>query len=140
QHADQYRRLFSRYGLDALVQLPVEPVHCYHVYNQFTVRVAERDRLREFLKQDGIPTEVYYPQPLHLQPPFAYLGHQFGHFPHARADRRELLSLPIYPELSAEQQEKVVTAIARFCNKEGALSSAHSESVGFDGIAVKMDQ
>jgi dTDP-4-amino-4,6-dideoxygalactose transaminase len=130
QHADQYRRLFSRYGLDTVVQVPLDPVDCYHVYNQFTIRVRERDRLREFLTQKGIPTEVYYPLPLHLQPAFAYLGYKAGDFPHAEAASGDVLSLPIYPELSAEQQERVVTTIAHFCNTEARSTSPRSEGVG----------
>jgi dTDP-4-amino-4,6-dideoxygalactose transaminase len=85
-----------------------------HVYNQFTVRCCERDLLREHLRREGIPTEIYYPYPLHLQPAFAYLGYKAGSLPHAEAAAREVLSLPNYPELTEDQQQIIVNAVTRF--------------------------
>jgi dTDP-4-amino-4,6-dideoxygalactose transaminase len=76
--------------------------------------VRERDAMREHLQARGIPTEVYYPKPLHLQKAFAYLGHKAGDFPESEAASREVLSLPIYPELTEEQQRAIVAAIADF--------------------------
>jgi dTDP-4-amino-4,6-dideoxygalactose transaminase len=84
------------------------------VYNQFTIRCAQRDELREFLKRAGIPTEIYYPGCLHLQPAFAYLGFQPGQFPKAERASAEVLSLPVYPELQPGQQEVVVRTVAEF--------------------------
>jgi len=114
RNADRYRTFFAQMALQECVQLPVAPPHCFHVYNQFTIRVRERDRLREFLRGRGIPTEVYYPSPLHLQPAFEYLGCRAGQCPVAEAACREVVSLPIYPELKEEQQKAVVVAIADF--------------------------
>ena len=108
--------------------LPTEPQGYFHVYNQFTIRVVgapssarfagpgvgSRDSLRDHLRSRGIPTEIYYPSPLHLEPAFAYLGHRAGDFPASEAAAREVLSLPIYPELTEDQQREVVTAIAGF--------------------------
>jgi dTDP-4-amino-4,6-dideoxygalactose transaminase len=70
--------------------------------------------LQEYLRDQGISTEVYYPSPLHLEPAFAYLGYGNGDFPNAEAACREVLSIPIYPELTVDQQQAVVAAIARF--------------------------
>jgi dTDP-4-amino-4,6-dideoxygalactose transaminase len=101
--------------LTKFVQLPVSVLDgCRHAYNQFTIRCQKRDALREFLKAAGIPTEIYYPTPLHLQPAFAYLGGREGQYPEAERASREVLSLPIYPELSDARQESVVQAISDF--------------------------
>jgi dTDP-4-amino-4,6-dideoxygalactose transaminase len=110
--AERYCSLFSDMRLVDSVQLPFAPVHCGHVYNQFTIRCQERDHVREFLRQRGIPTEIYYPLSLHLQPAFAYLGYKPGAFPASEAASREVLSLPIYPELKDEHQVAAVRAIA----------------------------
>jgi len=114
EHADYYRALFAGHGLEGEVRLPVEPANCYHVYNQFTIRVAKRDQLREYLSANGIPTEVYYPSPLHVQPAFTYLNYRQGQFPNAESASREVVALPIYPELKHDQQELIVETIARF--------------------------
>jgi dTDP-4-amino-4,6-dideoxygalactose transaminase len=117
QHlADRYSSLFTEHGLDNLIKLPSTPAGCLHVYNQFVIECPERDRLRQFLRESGIPTEIYYPQPLHLQPAFAYLGYQRGQFPVAESASRKALALPIYPELSEENQAAVVCAIRDFYN------------------------
>jgi dTDP-4-amino-4,6-dideoxygalactose transaminase len=127
RHADHYRALFSQLGLGKEIQLPSAPAGCFHVYNQFTIRVQERDQLRQFLKENGIPTEIYYPVPLHLQPAFAYLGHQAGDFPRSEAASRDVLALPIYPELTDEQQELVVETIARYYRKPAQPKSRRTE-------------
>jgi dTDP-4-amino-4,6-dideoxygalactose transaminase len=114
RNAQRYRRLFQSYDLQKTVRLPVEPDGYFHVYNQFTIRVERRDRLREYLQRCGIPTEIYYPYPLHLQPAYAFLGHHPGDFPNAEAVCRQALSLPVYPELAPEQLEMVVSTIAAF--------------------------
>lgn len=124
--ANHYRSLFAAHNLGTLVQLPcAPPAETYHVYNQFTIRCARRDELREFLKRAGIPTEVYYPLPLHLQPAFAYLGYREGQFPRAEQASREALSLPVYPELKESQQERVVRKIAEFYAGTTATSDAN---------------
>ncbi|MGE5213625.1 MAG: DegT/DnrJ/EryC1/StrS family aminotransferase [Nitrospirota bacterium] len=111
-NAMRYRRLFDESKLTGRVSLPGDSPG--HIYNQFIVRVPERDRLREFLKQTGIETEIYYPVPLHLQDCFAELGYQSGDFPCAEAAARDSLALPIYPELSEQQQRHVVNQISYF--------------------------
>ncbi|MGH9865815.1 MAG: DegT/DnrJ/EryC1/StrS family aminotransferase, partial [Candidatus Acidiferrales bacterium] len=96
------------------VTLPEVPAGRTHVYNQFVIRVAERDALRAFLKERGIPTEVYYPSPLHLERAYKYLGYQAGAFPAAEAASKQVMALPIYPELREDQQRSIVLAIAEF--------------------------
>jgi dTDP-4-amino-4,6-dideoxygalactose transaminase len=114
-HADSYRSLFDAQKLNPLVAYPsAPPAAIHHVYNQFTIRCALRDELREFLREAGVPSEVYYPLCLHLQPAFSYLGYVTGQFPVAEAASNEVLSLPIFPELSDAQQAIVVNAIADF--------------------------
>jgi dTDP-4-amino-4,6-dideoxygalactose transaminase len=84
------------------------------IFNQYTLRVERRDALQAFLKEKGIGTAVYYPLPLHLQPCFAYLGYREGSFPVSERAAREVISLPIYPELTQSQLDEVVGAIRAF--------------------------
>lgn len=126
RNAERYRRLFVESNAAAHVVLPAEPDGMRHVYNQFTVRCSQRDLLREHLQREGIPTEIYYPRPLHLQPAFAYLGCREGRFPNAEAAAREVLSFPNYPELTEDQQRMVVSAVARFYN-DGASAGGREE-------------
>jgi dTDP-4-amino-4,6-dideoxygalactose transaminase len=114
QNAARYRRLFKEAGLDPRIGLPVEPQGLIHVYNQFVIRTARRDEVREHLRNSGIPTEIYYPLPLHLQPAFAYLGYGKGSFPQAEAAGQEVLALPIFPTITEAQQKAVVDGIAGF--------------------------
>ncbi len=114
RNAERYRKLFARSRARHSLRIPTEPDGMRHVYNQFTVRCAERDRLREHLQREGLPTEIYYPYPLHLQPAFSYLGYKKGSLPHAEAAAREVLSFPNYPELTEDQQNMFVDAVAHF--------------------------
>jgi len=113
-NAEYYRALIAQHGLQPYIIPPSEPANCTHVYNQFTIRARTRDELRAFLTEEGIPTEVYYPSPLHLQAAFAYLGYKPGQFPEAERASREVLALPIYPEITRNQQELVVQSMASF--------------------------
>jgi dTDP-4-amino-4,6-dideoxygalactose transaminase len=114
--AARYRALFSEERLLTTVTLPPEREGCFHVYNQYVIRVPApaRDALRTHLSARRIGTEIYYPVPLHLQACFASLGHQPGHFPHAELAASETIALPIYPELSESAQRHVVESIAEF--------------------------
>ena len=112
-NAARYRALFAAAGLSE-VTLPVEAPERTHIYNQFVIRVPERDGLRAHLDAAGIGTEVYYPVPFHLQRCFADLGYNAGAFPVAEAAASSSLALPIYPELTHEQQAAVVDAIRTF--------------------------
>jgi dTDP-4-amino-4,6-dideoxygalactose transaminase len=114
RNADLYRTLFSDFGLDGMVQLPAVIRDRTHVYNQFVIRTSRRDDLREYLREKGIPSEIYYPRALHLQRAFSYLGYQRGNFPKAEMASSQVLALPIYPELSFDQLRIVAAAIAKF--------------------------
>jgi dTDP-4-amino-4,6-dideoxygalactose transaminase len=114
RNADLYRTLFSDFGLDDIVQLPAVIRDRTHVYNQFVIRTPRRDDLQEYLRGKGIPSEIYYPHPLHLQRAFSYLGYYRGSFPKSEAACSQVLALPIYPELSFDQLQMVVAAIAKF--------------------------
>jgi dTDP-4-amino-4,6-dideoxygalactose transaminase len=113
-NAARYRELFHDAGLDGTVRLPVDRPDRYHIYNQFVIRVADRDGLKAHLDAVGVGTEIYYPVPFHLQECFASLGYKAGDFPHAEQAAAEVLALPIYPELTSEQQEYVVDRIAAY--------------------------
>jgi dTDP-4-amino-4,6-dideoxygalactose transaminase len=103
---------------DAPLGLPAEAGGS-HVFHQYVIRARDRDALRDSLSAAGIDTQVYYSLPLHLQPALAHLGHREGEFPQAERASREVLALPIYPELSREAAETVVDAIARFYRARG---------------------
>jgi dTDP-4-amino-4,6-dideoxygalactose transaminase len=114
RNADRYRQLFRQAGLDKSITLPIEPAGLYHVYNQFVIRTPERDQLREHLRNCGIPTEIYYPSPLHLQPAFADLGYGPGAFPQSEEASQHVLALPVFPQMTEEQQKIVVDRTAQF--------------------------
>jgi dTDP-4-amino-4,6-dideoxygalactose transaminase len=117
RNAERYRALAAEHGLDRWIALPAHPRHSVHVYNQFVIRAQQRDELRECLRQAGVPTEVYYPSPLHLQPAFAYLGYQRGDFPAAELASQEVVSLPIFAELTEGQQRTVLASVSEFYNQ-----------------------
>jgi len=83
------------------------------VYAQYTIRVGDRDQLAGKLKEAGIPTAVYYPKCLHEQPVFEPLGYEWGNLPEAEKASREVISLPMHPFLSEEDQDKVVAAVTK---------------------------
>jgi dTDP-4-amino-4,6-dideoxygalactose transaminase len=111
-NARRYHMLFEEMGLGEKVLLPEDVPG--HIYNQFVIRVSCRDRLQAFLRERGVETEVYYPLPLHLQQCFQALGYRAGDFPAAEAAAQESLALPVYPELTAEQQRYVVRQMQEF--------------------------
>lgn len=114
-NADYYRKLFTDTGLTEQITLPFERENVRHIYNQFVIRVPEkRDELKQFLAENEIGTDIYYPVSLHLQECFDYLGLKSGDFPESEKASRETLALPIFPELKKEQQEFVVEKIAAF--------------------------
>ena len=116
RNAQQYELMFGDAGLSEKIGLPLVRTGARHIFHQFVIRVRDgrRDALREHLRARGIGADVYYPVPLHLQECFAFLGYQKGDFPIAEAAAEETLALPVYPELTAEQQDYVVSAIKDF--------------------------
>jgi dTDP-4-amino-4,6-dideoxygalactose transaminase len=121
-NAERYRRLFRESAIADSITPPIEPPEYRHIYNQFVIRLAERDALKAHLDAHGVGNEIYYPVPFHLQPCFAYLGHAEGEFPVAEAAARQSLAIPIYGELTADQQQQVVDTIAQFTNmRAGAV-------------------
>jgi len=125
--ACRYHGLFINSGL---VQGGAQPVsapapiallatmpEAYHIYHQYVVRAFRRDELRSFLTEQDIGTEIYYPVPLHLQPCFAYLGYKAGDLPESERASKEVLALPMFPELREDEQQRVVAAIAEFYSR-----------------------
>jgi dTDP-4-amino-4,6-dideoxygalactose transaminase len=122
--ARRYREAFEEMRLMPLIISPNAPDERFqHVYNQFTIRCPFRDELRKFLGQNGIPTEIYYPLCLHLQPAFAYLNYTNGDFPISEKASTEVLSLPVYPELTYQQQDLVIHSIAEVCAQKAQCCS-----------------
>jgi dTDP-4-amino-4,6-dideoxygalactose transaminase len=113
RNAERYRQMLAPLAAAGKVVLPVEPDGIYHIYNQFVIRLAERDRVRAALDARRVGTEIYYPVPFHLQECFAFLGHAKGDFPAAEAAADHTLALPIYGELTEAEQRYVVDSIAQ---------------------------
>ena len=111
-NAETYRTLFRAAGIDRAIGLPHEPPGRRHIYHQFVVRVPNRDRVRAAMAERGVGTEVYYPVPFHRQDCFVHLADEGREFPHADAAAAEVLALPIYPELTRDQLEYVVSSLA----------------------------
>lgn len=126
ERAKTYDRLLADAGFAGVMQRGVklsrrDPVRrlstrpeAEHVFHQYVIRAWRRDELRKFLAARNIGSEVYYPIPLHLQPVFAYLGYKRGDLPESERAAREVLALPIFPELTEAEQKSVVQAIAEF--------------------------
>jgi dTDP-4-amino-4,6-dideoxygalactose transaminase len=114
--ATRYDALIEEYHLGAFLERPVVRPQRRHVFNQYTIRVhgGQRDALVRHLKIEKIGCEIYYPMPLHLQECLSHLGYQAGDFPASEEASRSVLSLPIYPELTLQQQERVVQSCAAF--------------------------
>jgi dTDP-4-amino-4,6-dideoxygalactose transaminase len=119
--ARRYHALFHATGLAEAgpyplhgIVLPHEVPGSHHVWHQYVIRTARRDALRDFLATRKIGSEIYYPVPLHMQEALKGLGYREGSFPEAERAAREVLALPIFPELREDEQETVVNAIAEF--------------------------
>lgn len=122
--AARYEVLFQASGLieRKIVSLPQavyknNGIKNYHTYHQFVIRAKRRNQLQAYLRERGVETAIFYPRPLHLQKCFSYLGYKTGQFPEAEKAAREVLALPIYPELTSEQQAYVVDCLHDFYKK-----------------------
>ena len=124
EKASYYQRIFTESGLvaEGVIQTPEalyknSSTEYFHTYHQYVIRAKERDKMKEFLEEKGVNTAIYYPLPLHLQKCFTYLGYREGDFPVAEKASREVLALPIYPELTADQQDYIASCITEFYKK-----------------------
>src|SRR5437899_7799233 len=128
RNAKTYDHLFAETGLvetgsgKAKVLLPKVAMN-RHIFNQYVIRVPERDQLQAYLKNHGVGTEVYYPVPMHIQECFAYLGHKAGDFPKSESAANETLALPIYPELSEAKLRYGVDCVRDFFRPRNAGGS-----------------
>jgi dTDP-4-amino-4,6-dideoxygalactose transaminase len=125
KHAQRYAEEFAARGLADEVVVPTIAEGCKHVWNQYTVRIADgrRDALQKYLAERKIGSAIYYPVPLHLQECFAPLGCEEGSLPVTEKACREVLSLSVYPELTAAEQGKVIDAVAAFCQSKGRVAA-----------------
>ncbi len=121
ERAEAYNHLFQRHGLAETgvyptngVVLPYVDSRGTHAFHQYVIRTLRRDELKTFLAERSIGSEIFYPVPLHLQVSLQNLGYPEGAFPESERAAREVLALPMFPELTMEEQESVVTAIAEF--------------------------
>ncbi|OGP55929.1 MAG: transcriptional regulator [Deltaproteobacteria bacterium RBG_13_52_11b] len=116
--AERYQKLFEDLTLSADgFQLPKVQYRNRHIYNQYVIRVPQRDRLKKFLAESGIGTDIYYPLPLHLQECYASLNYRRGDLPVSEKASEEVLALPIYPELTEGQQGMVAERIRAFYHR-----------------------
>jgi dTDP-4-amino-4,6-dideoxygalactose transaminase len=111
KNAEYYNAAFA--GSSDIRTPVIDPANV-SIYNQYTLRVPRRDELQEHLKKKGIGSSIYYPLPLHLQPCFEYLGYSEGAFPESEKAAKEVISLPIYPELTTAQLDEVIGAVREF--------------------------
>jgi dTDP-4-amino-4,6-dideoxygalactose transaminase len=118
ERAQNYDRLLREAGLLTGTSAPLKRLqtspHAFHVFHQYVIRAQRRDDARKFLTARGIATEIYYPIPLHLQPVFAYLGYKEGDLPESEQAAKEVLALPMFPELTEEEQQQVVAGIGEY--------------------------
>jgi len=116
QRAETYRRLIEESELVGKRLLGIPPLSKdkSHVFNNYVIRATRRDDLKQFLAEQGIQSEIYYPLPLHLQNCFASLGYKLGDFPQAERAASQVLALPLYPELTRQHQELIVDKILDF--------------------------
>ena len=129
QAAERYTQLFESAGVaesgiypDKGVIVPKEIAGGHHVWHQYVIRAPHRDALRDHLTARQIGSEIYYPVPLHRQKALAYLGYAEGSFPEAERAAKEVLALPIFPEIRVDEQERVVAAIAEFLSRDAGPS------------------
>jgi dTDP-4-amino-4,6-dideoxygalactose transaminase len=118
--AKRYDRLLDEYGLTGFFARPLALPDRTHTFNQYTVRIPamHRDRLAAHFKAEGVGYEIYYPLPIHLQDCLAHLGHRAGDFPASEEAARTVLSLPMFPEITSEQQRQVIETCAVYARHQ----------------------
>jgi dTDP-4-amino-4,6-dideoxygalactose transaminase len=116
--AERYQLLFQDlFPSIKEIKLPTIQYHNRHIFHQYVIRAPERDRLKQFLTEEGIGTDIYYPVPLHLQECYSFLKYRRGDLPNSEKASEEVLALPIYPELTEDQQTAVIDRIKAFYRK-----------------------
>ena len=140
RNAKQYDRLFVESGLVSdgpqrqRIGLP-NVVTDRHIFNQYVIRVAQRDDVSKALEARGVGTEVYYPVPMHLQDCFAYLGYGAGDFPESERAAKETLAIPVHPELSEAQARYVVDCLHDLVMREACTHQASTQPASlFAGV------
>jgi dTDP-4-amino-4,6-dideoxygalactose transaminase len=113
KHAETYNSALKNFDIIT----PKEESFSYHIYNQYTIAVKDRDELRKYLKEKEIGHDSYYPVPLHLQECYSFLGYREGDLPISEKRAEEVVSIPIYPELTGEEQEYVISTIKEFVTR-----------------------
>ncbi len=129
ENADRYRKLINRVGLSSFLSPPKSAPNCEHVWNQFTVRIPDgrRDEVRETLKEMNVGSEIYYPVPCHQQECFEYLDVAPGSLPETEKASKEVLALPIFPELTEAEQSYLVDCLLSAVGT-GAESATYRKS------------
>lgn len=118
-HAERYAELFRDAGLDGTLTLPTVAPDTVHVFHQYVVRAPRRDELLAHMQESGVGASIHYPKPLHLQPVFESLGYREGDLPESERAAREVLALPIFPQLRPDEQDRVVEVMADFFGASG---------------------
>jgi dTDP-4-amino-4,6-dideoxygalactose transaminase len=126
EHAAFYDQAFRKAGLAGKLLETPKVVQSRHIFNQYVVRFNQREVVKDYLKQVQVGTEIYYPVPMHMQECFANLGYKPGDFPESEAAARETLALPIYPELTTSQQQRVVDAVVSCYQSAGSVSRSRA--------------
>ncbi|HEY6118855.1 MAG TPA: DegT/DnrJ/EryC1/StrS family aminotransferase, partial [Pyrinomonadaceae bacterium] len=116
--AETYRERLT----DDVAKVPTEATNARHVYHLFMIEVDDRDSVQQYLKEQGIPTALYYPQPLHLAEPLKHLGYREGDFPVSERASEKTLSIPFYPEITNAQLERVVNAVKQAVSARPVLA------------------
>jgi len=114
QNAETYNSLFQKSSLENSIVLPKTNKNYFHIFNQYILRTTKRDELLKFLQFNNIGCEIYYPLPLSIQDCFSYLGYIEGDFPESEKASNETIAIPIYPELTEEQQQYIVEKFVEF--------------------------
>ncbi len=115
-NAARYMDMFTAAGIADEIGLPYRDPAAYHVWNQFSLRISgsRRDALRQYLTEQQVGSEIYYPIPLHRQQCFTSLGYAEGSLPETERAAAEILHIPVYPEMTSAEQDQVVATISRF--------------------------
>ncbi len=140
-HADRYGHEFAARGIEDAITLPSVADGVSTVWNQYTVRVkgGKRDELQQALSAAGVGSAIYYPVPLHMQGCFAPLGLRAGDLPHTEQAADEVLSLPMFPEMTTDEQDRVIEAVTDFCRLGGASDTNVSMPMSTPATGANVD-